>query len=92
MKFMVQGPVVGSCEHGSEPSGSIKGREFLDWLSDCWHLMEDWLYGVDYNFSQRKFKNMFTRILYSELKVREKNGTHLTHKTADSVRVARGCI
>jgi hypothetical protein len=24
------GPVVGSCEHGSEPSGSIKGGEFLD--------------------------------------------------------------
>jgi hypothetical protein len=23
------------CEHGNEPSGSIKGREFLDWLSDC---------------------------------------------------------
>jgi hypothetical protein len=25
-----QGPVAGSCEHGSEPSGSIKGKEFLD--------------------------------------------------------------
>jgi hypothetical protein len=24
------GPVAGSCEHGNEPSGSIKGREFLD--------------------------------------------------------------
>jgi hypothetical protein len=24
------GPVVGSSEHGSEPSGSMKGREFLD--------------------------------------------------------------
>jgi hypothetical protein len=27
-------PVVGSCEHGNEPSGSIKGGEFLDWMSD----------------------------------------------------------
>jgi hypothetical protein len=23
-----QGPVVGSCEHGNEPSGSIKGEQF----------------------------------------------------------------
>jgi hypothetical protein len=27
--------VAGSCEHGNEPSGSIKGTEFLDQLSDC---------------------------------------------------------
>jgi hypothetical protein len=26
--------VVGYYEHDNEPSGSIKGREFLDWLSD----------------------------------------------------------
>jgi hypothetical protein len=25
-----QGPVVGSCEHGTEPSGSLNGKEFLD--------------------------------------------------------------
>jgi hypothetical protein len=25
-----QEPVASSCEHGNEPSGSIKGREFLD--------------------------------------------------------------
>jgi hypothetical protein len=25
----VQGPVVGSCEHGNEPSFSIKSEEFL---------------------------------------------------------------
>jgi hypothetical protein len=24
-----------SAEHGNEPSGSIKGEEFLDKLSDC---------------------------------------------------------
>jgi hypothetical protein len=24
------GPVTDSCEHGNEPSGSIKGGEFLD--------------------------------------------------------------
>jgi hypothetical protein len=24
-----------SCEHGNEISGSIKGGEFLDWLSEC---------------------------------------------------------
>jgi hypothetical protein len=27
------GPVVGSCEHGNEPLGSIKGVEFIDRLS-----------------------------------------------------------
>jgi hypothetical protein len=27
-------PVVNSCEHGNEPLGSIKGREFLYKLSD----------------------------------------------------------
>jgi hypothetical protein len=26
----MQGLVVGSCEHGNEPSGSMKGGEFLD--------------------------------------------------------------
>jgi hypothetical protein len=30
-----KGPVAGSCEHGNGPSGSIKGGEFLDWVSDC---------------------------------------------------------
>jgi hypothetical protein len=24
------GPVAGSCEHGNEPSSSLKGGEFLD--------------------------------------------------------------
>jgi hypothetical protein len=28
-----KGTVAGFCEHGNEPSGSIKGREFLDQLS-----------------------------------------------------------
>jgi hypothetical protein len=25
-----QGPVVGACEHGNEPSGCMEGREFFD--------------------------------------------------------------
>jgi hypothetical protein len=28
------GPVAGSCEQGNEPSGSIKGGDFFDNLSD----------------------------------------------------------
>jgi hypothetical protein len=28
-------PVMCSCEHGNEPSDSIKGRVFLDYLNDC---------------------------------------------------------
>jgi hypothetical protein len=27
-------PVAGSCEHGDDPAGYIKCREFLDWLRD----------------------------------------------------------
>jgi hypothetical protein len=27
--------VVSSCEHGNEPSNSMKGGQFLDQLSDC---------------------------------------------------------
>jgi hypothetical protein len=37
----VQGSVGGSCEHGNEPSGSIEGGEFIDWLNDCWFFKED---------------------------------------------------
>jgi hypothetical protein len=35
------GTMTGSCEHGNEPSGPIKGGEFLDYLSDCQLLMKD---------------------------------------------------
>jgi hypothetical protein len=34
-KIFRWGPVAGSCEHDNELSGSIKGKEFLDWLSGC---------------------------------------------------------
>jgi len=27
--------VAGSCKHGNEPWGSVKGGKFLDYLSDC---------------------------------------------------------
>jgi hypothetical protein len=30
VKWIKMDAVAGSCEHGDEPSGSIKGREFLD--------------------------------------------------------------
>jgi hypothetical protein len=33
--------VAGYCEHGNEPSGSSKGEEFLDKLSDCQLLNKD---------------------------------------------------
>jgi hypothetical protein len=29
---------VCSCEHGDEPQGSIKGREFLNYMSEYWLL------------------------------------------------------
>jgi hypothetical protein len=31
--------VEGSCEHGNEPSGSIKWWEFLEWLHN-WQLLK----------------------------------------------------
>jgi hypothetical protein len=38
--------VAGSCEHGNESSGFIKGREFFDQMSGC-QLLKDsapWTY------------------------------------------------
>jgi len=32
--WLMMGPVAGCCEYGNEPSGSIKGRELLVYLSD----------------------------------------------------------
>jgi hypothetical protein len=32
--------VMGSCEHGNEVSLSIKGKKFVEYLSDC-QLLED---------------------------------------------------
>jgi hypothetical protein len=29
------GPVEASCEHGNEPSGSIKRLEMVEWLHNC---------------------------------------------------------
>jgi len=36
-----QGPVTGSSGHSNEPSGSIKGGKYLDWMSDCQFLGKD---------------------------------------------------
>jgi hypothetical protein len=33
--------VAGSCEYGNEPTGSIKGWEFLDWPGDYWVFEAD---------------------------------------------------
>jgi hypothetical protein len=33
--------MAGSSEHGNEPSGSIKDREFLDYLINYQHLKKD---------------------------------------------------
>jgi hypothetical protein len=35
------GLVMNFCEHGNEPVGSVKGGEFLDYLSDCQCLKKD---------------------------------------------------
>jgi hypothetical protein len=33
--------VAGCCEHGNEPSGTIKGREFSDYMSDHQRVKKD---------------------------------------------------
>jgi hypothetical protein len=33
--------VAGSCEHGDKPSGSVKGDEFLDRVSNHWLLLRE---------------------------------------------------
>jgi hypothetical protein len=33
------GPMEGSCEHGNEPSGSIKHWEVLEWLHN-WRVLK----------------------------------------------------
>lgn len=48
--------VVDSCEHGNGPSGSVKGMELLDWLSEYWIFKDCSMqlvmvpYGVLYKF------------------------------------------
>jgi hypothetical protein len=37
------GLVTGSCEHGNEPSVSLKNREFLDQLSKYYLLKKDYV-------------------------------------------------
>ena len=36
-----QEPAAGSCEHGNETSGSIKGKDLFDQLSDHQRLEKD---------------------------------------------------
>jgi hypothetical protein len=50
--------VAGSCEHGTEPSGSIKGGEFLDHLSGFLSLMKDLLQGINLSW-KTKFEIIF---------------------------------
>jgi hypothetical protein len=40
------GLVVSSCEHSNEPSGSIKGGGFPDWLKDYQFLTKTPFHGV----------------------------------------------
>jgi len=33
--------MAGCCKHDNEPSDSVKGGEFLDYLNDFWFLEKD---------------------------------------------------
>jgi hypothetical protein len=39
---------MGCCEHGDEPSGSMKDGEFLDQLSDCFLLKKNSAHGISW--------------------------------------------
>jgi hypothetical protein len=47
-------PVAGSCVHGNEPLGTMKGRDFLMYLSDCFLLNID-SFLCNYLFTYRHF-------------------------------------
>jgi len=40
--------VIGCCEHGNKPSGSIKGGKLLDWFSEYYLLKRTLLCGFNY--------------------------------------------
>jgi hypothetical protein len=47
--------VAGSCEYDNELLGSVKGGEFLHYLSDYWLLKED-SDGVGWLFVAKKYE------------------------------------
>jgi hypothetical protein len=50
-----QGAVMGSSEHGNESSGSVKGGEFLDQLSDS--FLRTLHHGVSYLCAEAKLNS-----------------------------------
>jgi VanZ family protein len=59
--------VVGSCEHSNKPSGSIKGREFLDQLNDYQHLKDSapWNWLVTKIYMKLRFlRTSFLKVRY----------------------------
>jgi hypothetical protein len=40
--------VADCCEHGSEPSGSVKGEQFVELLSHCLRLKMTLIHGASY--------------------------------------------
>jgi hypothetical protein len=72
---------VRSCEHDTEPLGSIKGGEFLDKLSDCWLLMKDsdpWDESVFHSntFVKARATFRYVFVLVSVSQHGETEGTH----------------
>jgi hypothetical protein len=41
-----QGPVMGSCEHGNEPSSTLKYYEFLGWCNKYYLLKPTLFHGI----------------------------------------------
>jgi hypothetical protein len=38
VSLRIETSVLGSCEYGNEPWGTIKYWEVLEWLTNCWLL------------------------------------------------------
>jgi hypothetical protein len=45
-----QGPMAGCCEHGNEPSGSIKGKELLDLMRNYQLIKKDSVESITVNY------------------------------------------
>jgi hypothetical protein len=55
-----QRSVVSCCEHGNELSGSIKEKESLNELNDCWFAIPD----IDYFHEVRSFLRSHQMLSY----------------------------
>jgi hypothetical protein len=60
--------VAGCCEHGNEPSVSIKCLEILEWVSDWWLPKKDLVYALSVDIMI--IRNIVTNDIYGDLQMK----------------------